>query len=111
MAQKIRTLVIDDLDGSEADVTVSFALDGAHYDIDLNESHARELRTILARYTGAGRKVTGTPRRPARRQDNAADGHKTTQIRDWAKANGLEVKDRGRIPAGVVAGFAAATGQ
>ena len=59
----------------------------------------------------AGRKVTGTTGRPARRGKAAAGGHSTTEIRDWARANGLEVKDRGRIPADVVAGFQAATGQ
>jgi len=111
MARKIQALFIDDFDGSEADGTVSFALDGAQYDIDLNEAHARELRAILARYAGVGRKVTGTPRRPARHRDNTTGGHRTAEIRDWAKANGFEVKDRGRIPAGVVAGFEAAAGQ
>ena len=60
MAQKIQTLFIDDLDGGEAEGTVSFALDGAHYEIDLSEAHARELRATLGRYAGAGRKVTGT---------------------------------------------------
>ena len=60
----------------------------------------------------AGRKVTGTTGRPARRLGKAAaGGQSTTEIRDWARANGLEVKDRGRIPADVVAGFQAATGQ
>jgi len=112
MAQKIQTLFIDDLDGTEAQGTVTFALDGAHYEIDLNEVHARELRVTLGRYAGAGRKVTGAARRPARRGGRtAADGHSTTEIRDWAKAHGFEVKDRGRIPAEVVAGFQAAAGQ
>ncbi len=112
MAQKIQTLFIDDLDGGEAAGTVSFALDGADYEIDLSEAHAGELRAILTRYAGAGRKVTGITRRPARRRGGTAvDGLSTTEIRDWAKANGLEVKDRGRIPAEVVAGFRAATGR
>ena len=68
MAQKVRTLFIDDIDGSEAEGTVGFGLDGAHYEIDLSQVHARELRAILARYAGAGRKVTGTTGRPARRR-------------------------------------------
>ena len=72
MAQKIQTLFIDDLDGSQAEGTVRFALDGAHYEIDLNAVHAKELRTSLARYTEAGRKVTGTTRRPARNTGKAA---------------------------------------
>ena len=112
MAQKVRTLFIDDIDGSEAEGTVGFGLDGAHYEIDLSQVHARELRATLARYAAAGRKVTGTTGRPARRLGKAAaGGQSTTEIRDWARANGLEVKDRGRIPAGVVAEFQAATGQ
>ncbi|MGH3289402.1 MAG: histone-like nucleoid-structuring protein Lsr2 [Streptosporangiaceae bacterium] len=111
MAQKIQTLFIDDLDGGEAAGTVSFALDGADYEIDLSEAHAGELRAILTRYAGAGRKVTSSTRRPARRGGTAADGLSTTEIRDWAKANGVEIKDRGRIPAQVVAGFRAETGR
>ena len=72
MAQKVRTLFIDDIDGSEAEGTVGFGLDGAHYEVDLSQVHARELRAILARYAEAGRKVTGTTGRPARRLGKAA---------------------------------------
>ncbi len=53
MAQKIQTLFIDDLDGSAAEGTVRFGLDGAEYEIDLNATHAQELRDALARYLGA----------------------------------------------------------
>jgi len=112
MAQKIQTLFIDDLDGGEAEGTVSFGLDGAHYEIDLSAVHAEELRSMLAPYAKAGRKVTGAARRPARNQGKAAaNGFSTNEIRDWAKANGLEIKDRGRVPADVVTKFRAATGK
>ncbi len=112
MAQKIQTTVIDDLDGSEADGTVRFGLDGAHYEIDLNAVHAKELRNTLARYTEAGRKVTGAARRPARNAGKAAvNGLSSTEIRDWAKGHGFEVKDRGRVPADVVAKFRTETGK
>jgi hypothetical protein len=112
MAQKIQTLLIDDLDGSPAEGPVHFALDGAHYEIDLNAVHAKDLRTTLARYTGAGRKITGSTRRPARNAGKtAADGLSTTEIRDWAKANGVDIKERGRVPADVIAQFRAATGK
>ena len=112
MAQKIQTLFIDDLDASQAEGTVRFALDGAHYEIDLNAVHAQELRTALARYTHAARKVAGTTRKPARTAGKtAANGFSTTEIRDWAKENGFEVKARGRVPADVVAKFQAATGK
>ena len=66
MAQKVQTLFIDDLDGSEADGTVRFGLDGTEYEIDLNAEHAQQLRDALARYVGAARRVSGSARQPAR---------------------------------------------
>ena len=110
MAQKIQTFFIDDLDGSEAEGTVRFGLDGTQYEIDLNTAHAEDLRKTLARYTEAGRKVAGAARRPARNGRKAsANGLSTTEVRDWARAQGIEVKDRGRVPAEVVAKFQAST--
>ena len=112
MAQKVQTLFIDDLDGSEAEGTVRFGLDGTQYEIDLSAVHAGELRSVLAPYARAGRKVTGTARRPARTHGRAAsNGFSTNEVRDWAKANGVEIKDRGRVPADVVTKFRAATGR
>ena len=112
MAQKIQTLFVDDLDGSEAEDTIRFALDGASYEIDLSAAHAGELRSMLAPYTRAGRKVTSAGRRTTRNQGKAAaNGFSTNEIRDWAKANGMEIKDRGRVPADVVTKFRAATGK
>jgi hypothetical protein len=55
VAQKIQTLFIDDLDGSEAEGTIRFGLDGAEYEIDLNAEHAQALRNVLARYVHAAR--------------------------------------------------------
>ena len=112
MAQKIQTLFIDDLDGSEAEGTVRFGLDGTEYEIDLNAEHARALRDALARYVGAARRAGGGARRPTRgRRRAAASGADSTEVREWAKAQGIEVKDRGRIPAELVVRFKAATGQ
>jgi Lsr2 len=109
MAQKIQTLLIDDLDGSAAEGTVRFGLDGTEYEIDLNAEHAQALRGALARYAGAARRVTG-PRRPVRSQRKpAVGGADNTQVRVWARSQGLEVKDRGRIPAELIAQFEAAT--
>lgn len=110
VAQKIQTLFIDDLDGSEAEGTVRFALDGADYEIDLNAKHADELRKTLARYIEAARRGSGAARRPARSGRRAASGLNTTEVREWAKAQGIEVKDRGRVPAELVVKFKAATG-
>ena len=112
MAQKIQTLFIDDLDGSAAEGTVRFGLDGTEYEIDLNAEHAQALRDALARYVRAARRAGGGARRPARGRGRAsAGGVDSTEVREWAKAQGIEVKDRGRVPAEVVARFKAATGQ
>ncbi len=113
MAQKIQTLLIDDIDGSAAEGTVRFGLDGTEYEIDLNAGHARELRDALARYVGAARRAGGSARKPARgsRRGGPVGGLNTTEVRDWARAQGIEVKDRGRVPADLVAQFKAATGQ
>ena len=112
MAQKIQTLFIDDLDGSAAEGTVRFGLDGTEYEIDLNAEHAQALRDALARYVGAARRANGAARRPARTGRRApANRLNTTEVREWAKAQGLEVKDRGRVPAELIVKFKSATGQ
>ena len=111
MAQKIQTLFIDDIDGSAAEGTVRFALDGTEYEIDLNTKHADALRKALAKYIDAARRTTGGARRAARSGRRAsASGVNTTEVREWAKAQGIEVKDRGRVPAELVVRFRAATG-
>ena len=112
MAQKIQTLFIDDLDGSEADGTVRFGLDGTEYEIDLNAEHAQALRDALARYVQAARRAGGGARRSARGGRRApAGGVDSTEVREWAKAQGIDVKDRGRVPAELVVKFKAATAQ
>ena len=109
MAQKIQTFFVDDLDGSEAEGTIPFGLDGTHYEIDLSTTHAKELRTALAPYIDAGRKVTGTTRRAGQNgRKTPANSISNTEVRAWAKTQGLEVKERGRIPAEVIAQYQAA---
>ena len=111
MAQKIQTFFIDDLHGSEAEGTVLFGLDGTQYEIDLSTDHAKELRAGLAPYVQAGRKVTATTRRQAQTRRKApASGISNTQVRAWAKARGLEIKERGRVPADVIAQYQASAG-
>ena len=111
VAQKIQTLFIDDIDGSAAEGTVRFALDGTDYEIDLNAHHAHALRKTLAKYVEAARKSSGAARRPTRGgRRSSASGLNTTEVREWAKAQGIEVKDRGRVPAELVVRFRAATG-
>ena len=109
MVQKVQTLLIDDLDGSEAEGTVRFGLDGAEYEIDLNAKHADALRKTLVRYVDAARRSTGTRRSGQSGRWAAASGLNTTEVRDWAKSQGIEVKDRGRIPAELIIKFKTAT--
>jgi Lsr2 len=112
VAQKIQTLFIDDLDGSAAEGTVRFGLDGTEYEIDLNAQHSNELRDVLARYVAAARRASGTARPPARGSRRApAGGPNTTKVREWARTQGIEVKDRGRVPADLMVKFKSATGQ
>jgi hypothetical protein len=110
MAQKVQTVFIDDLDGSKADGTIRFSLDGTEYEIDLNAEHTQQLREALAPYVGAGRRVSGSARRPARSgRRPQPSGPNTTEVREWAKAQGIDVKDRGRVPAELIVKFRAAT--
>lgn len=116
MAQKIQTLFIDDIDGGEAEGTVRFALDGAEYEIDLSSKHSDELRTALGKYVSHARKVGGgTARRAGRAAGRAGrvgvSTLNTTEIRNWARENGYDIKDRGRVPADLVAKYQAATGR
>jgi hypothetical protein len=110
VAQKIETIFTDDFDGSEAEGTVRFGLDGVDYEIDLNAAHAEELRKILEPYIAAGRRIGGAARRPGRRNGRRSAGPNISDVREWAKAQGFEVKDRGRVPAELVVKFQAATG-
>jgi len=111
MAQKIQTLFIDDIDGGEAEGTVRFSLDGTEYEIDLSTKHNEELRSTLRGYIDHARKVSGSARRgaPARggRKPSAVD---TVAVRAWARENGYDIKDRGRVPAELVAKYREAVG-
>lgn len=115
MAQKIQTLFIDDIDGGAAEGTVRFALDGTDYEIDLNAKHSEELRSALGKYVSHARKVGGSARRAGRGAGRAGRGAgsslNTTEIRNWAREQGYDIKDRGRVPADLVAKYQAATGK
>jgi Lsr2 len=113
MAQKVQILLIDDLDGKEAEGTVRFGLDGAEYEIDLSAKNAEAMRKALEPYVSAARRASGSvARRPGRNGRRApAAGPDSTAVREWAKSQGIEVKDRGRVPAELVVKFRAATQQ
>lgn len=106
MAQKVNIVLVDDIDGSEATETVSFGLDGTSYEIDLNDKNAAALRDALAGYVGHARKV-GAARR-GRKPAAQTGGPSAREIRDWARSNGFDVPDRGRVSAEVRQAYAAA---
>jgi hypothetical protein len=109
VAQKSVTIIIDDLTGKElpdgAGETISFSLDGVRYELDVDSRNAAKLRSVVAPYIKAGRKLHGPRGVRARHVRTSAD---PAAIRAWAASNGLEVSARGRIPAHVVAQFEAA---
>jgi hypothetical protein len=111
MAQRVTVQLVDDLDGTAADdiSTVSFALDGVSYEIDLTEANAEKLRSGLEDFVNAARRTGGRVKRgttPGKRAGSpAASREQTKAIRDWARQNGFDLSDRGRIPANVIEAF------
>jgi hypothetical protein len=100
VAQKVSVLLVDDIDGTEAHETVSFALDGTEYEIDLSKSNADDLRMGLAAFTSAAR-VTS-------RRKGSKKNSQTKVIREWAREVGIEVPVRGTLSADVIAQYEAA---
>lgn len=102
MATRVETTLIDDLDGTEAAETVTFALDGSTYEIDLSQPNADALRGSLAAFVSkarraGGRKQAGTPARRG--------ASNTQQVRAWAEAQGMTVNSRGRLNSRVVEAY------
>ncbi len=114
MARKVQVILSDDLDENlPADETVSFSLDGTSYEIDLAEKNAKEMRDVFSRYVSAARKVGRGGRSSgggggggrSRSTGGRMDREQAGAIRDWARKNGHQVSDRGRIPASVVEAY------
>ena len=111
MAQKVNIVLIDDIDQTDAEETVTFGLDGKEYAIDLNAKNASALRDALAPYVGHARPVIGGRRRrsPGSSTKSAAGGGTAaSEIRAWARDNGFDVPERGRVSAEVRDAYAAA---
>jgi hypothetical protein len=114
MAQRVTVQLVDDLDGTAADdiSTVSFALDGVSYEIDLTEGNAEKLRSGLEEFVNTARRTGGRVKRGAapagKRPGSPTSREQTKAIRDWARQNGFDLSDRGRIPATVIEAFEAA---
>jgi Lsr2 len=100
MATRVVTELRDDIDGSRAEQTIRFALDGTEYEIDLSGRNANRLRNSLSDFIEHGRKVGGGRR--GARSGRSSDGIDNKAVRAWAKSAGIELSSRGRIPAEVV---------
>jgi hypothetical protein len=118
VAKRTIHVLVDDLDGGDADETVKFAIDGVQYEIDLSKKNAAKLRDAVAPYVAAGSKVgrggvvVGGRAASARgRGGAAADREQNRAIREWAQAKGIKVSDRGRIKQEVVDRFNAEAGR
>lgn len=114
MARRIVHQLVDDLDGTVLEAgegeTVLFSLDGTAYEIDLTQGNAAALRDALAPYVSAARSISssrGASSEPSRRRRRPGQ-QDYTDIRAWAKANGYEVSERGRVPASVIEAYDAA---
>ncbi|GIG88531.1 histone-like nucleoid-structuring protein Lsr2 [Plantactinospora endophytica] len=116
MAKQVIHKLVDDLDGGDADETVKFSLDGVQYEIDLSTKNAGKLRDLFAPYTASGTKVgrgaVVVGGRAARNRGSAtADREQNKAIRAWAKKEGREISDRGRIPQEIVDEYHAKAGR
>jgi hypothetical protein len=108
MAQKVTVQLVDDIDGGNAEETVSFGLDGAVYEIDLSHEHAVELRESLSQWVGAARKNKPTLAKRTAVKAKSSDGLDLTAVREWARAAGHNVSDRGRISSSILDAYRAA---
>src|SRR4051794_9763316 len=104
MAQQVNIVLVDDIDGTPAEETVSFALDGKDYEIDLHAKNAGKLRDALAPSVGPARRAAGRRRGRA----GAGAGPSPADIRAWARDNGFKVPDRGRVSSEVREAYLAA---
>lgn len=112
MAQKTYVQLVDDLDGTELGEgegeTVSFAIDGTDYEIDLSRENADKLRGIIYDYSAKARKVSGGRRAARRSPTSSSSTTPAAEIRAWARDNGHDVPERGRVPSEVREAFFAA---
>jgi hypothetical protein len=107
VAQRVQVIIEDDIDGGQADETVTFSLDGVSYEIDLSKKNANKLRDAFAPYVGSARKVGGRRRRGSR-SSAAKTAGSSAEIREWARNNGWDIPERGRIASEVREAYEAA---
>jgi hypothetical protein len=109
VAQSVKVILADELDGGLADESVQFSLDGKEYEIDLNRANAEKLRETLHPVISSGRQKQVRQARAAGARTTAADNPETAKMRAWAQENGRKVSDRGRIAQEIRQAYYAAT--
>lgn len=108
MARKVITSLVDDVDGSEADRTVTFAFEGISYEIDLSEKNAEAFESALAPWVEKARRASGGSTRVRRSTGSTGRRAGLDEVRRWARDNGHQVSDRGRVPNAVLEAYDAA---
>jgi hypothetical protein len=117
VARKVEVKLLDDIDGTQANETLRFGLDGTNYEIDLSAKHAEKLRASLEKFVHAARRIgrgqaqptTGRTRRAG--QAPRSDRAQNQAVREWAKRKGIEVSGRGRIPRNIIEQYEAEAGR
>jgi hypothetical protein len=107
MAKQTTVTLVDDLDGTEAEEQVEFAVDGKSYEIDLSASNSARLREALAPFISAARRASGRRRSstsPAAARPST-DREQNQAIREWAQQQGMKISERGRIPSNVLEAY------
>lgn len=118
MAQKIMVSLVDDIDGGEAAETVTFAVDGVQYEMDLSTKNGEKFRKAITPFVDKARRVgrakdsrtaTATAHRSRSAASNGGGGKlDLTKVRAWARENGYQVSERGRVSGEIQKAYQAA---
>lgn len=102
MARTMKVVLTDDIDGTPADETVEFPVDGTDYEIELNSDNAAKFREVLEPYISKARRVSGSRTSKKKVTSSRFD---PVKVRDWARDNGFEVSERGRLSSEVIEAY------
>ncbi|MBV8996745.1 MAG: Lsr2 family protein [Pseudonocardiales bacterium] len=109
MAEKVIREFVDDIDGSPAERTFSFTVDGVSYEIDLSTQNIAEFKSAIGGFIESARKVKGGSSRSRNRSDGSGGARQSREqiraVREWARQHGHNISDRGRIPASIQQAF------
>ncbi|MFF3765510.1 Lsr2 family protein [Streptomyces sp. NPDC001922] len=110
VVQRVITLITDDISGEQGDdiATHVFSIDGISYEIDLGADNYDKLLEAMGPFVSAGRKISGSRRGQGKRAQASGAKPDPVKVREWAKAQGIEVSMRGRVPKDVVEKYEAA---